>query len=383
MPRLSRTRLQSVKHGYIKHPSRASPSYRRVADNCACAPESGEARISRRGLLASRCCVIDGSRSKLSGIKACAASPSTPLRLPLRQRHRTRPVEDTKTRAFSSSPATAATMSAKLIPSNPADLMVIRNVTPSIATFSVPFLRYGRIKIGGRGTLVKLTSGTLAAFSPVALTEATKAKVAEMGGKVGYIVALDIEHHIFISEWAKEYPGAKIIGPEGLQEKRDKQQKDDTKIGNDKVDVVFTKANKREVRIGDEFDADFDYEYVDGHANLELVFLYRPERVLIEADLMFNLPAVEQYSRVPEADRKGGIADRLFQHVQSTAGDATWMKRFNWYLGSKDRASVNESLKAIAAWDFVTLIPCHGDVLEGNGKEVFNKVFKWHLEAKK
>lgn len=205
-----------------------------------------------------------------------------------------------------------------------------------------------------------------------------------MGGKVGYIVALDFEHHIFISEWAKEYPGAKIIGPEGLQEKRDKQQKDDPKIGSDKFDVVFTKANKRELRIGDEFDADFDYEYVDGHANRELVFLYRPERVLIEADLMFNLPAVEQYSRAPEADRKAaGITNRLFQHAQSTAGDATWMKRFNWYLASKDRASVNESVKRIAAWDFTTLIPCHGDVLEGNGKEVFDKVFKWHLEAKK
>lgn len=31
--------------------------------------------------------------------------------------------------------------------------MVIRNVTPNIVTFSVPFARFGRIKIGGRGTL--------------------------------------------------------------------------------------------------------------------------------------------------------------------------------------------------------------------------------------
>lgn len=31
--------------------------------------------------------------------------------------------------------------------------MVIRNVTPNIATFSVPFSRFGSVKIGGRGTL--------------------------------------------------------------------------------------------------------------------------------------------------------------------------------------------------------------------------------------
>lgn len=44
-------------------------------------------------------------------------------------------------------------MSASLIPANPADLMVIRNVTPNVVTFSVPFARFGRIQIGGRGTL--------------------------------------------------------------------------------------------------------------------------------------------------------------------------------------------------------------------------------------
>jgi hypothetical protein len=44
-------------------------------------------------------------------------------------------------------------MSDKLIPSNPADVMVIRHVTPNIITFSVPFARFGTMKIGGRGTL--------------------------------------------------------------------------------------------------------------------------------------------------------------------------------------------------------------------------------------
>ncbi|KAG6005452.1 hypothetical protein E4U21_007921 [Claviceps maximensis] len=273
-------------------------------------------------------------------------------------------------------------MSASLIPDNPADLMVIRNVTPNVVTFSAPFSRFGRIKIGGRGTLVKLTSGSLAVFSPIALTEESKAKVAELGGQVAYIIALDFEHHIFLSEWAKQYPGAKIIGPDGLLEKRAKQHKD-PKISNDSFAIVFTKTNKRSVKISDEFDADFDYEYVDGHVNKEIVFNYKPDKVLIEADLMFNLPAVEQYSKVPDHQKPGGFADKLFQGAQSTAGDATWMKRFNWYLAAKDRASVNESIKMIDQWDFTTLIPCHGDVIEGNAKDVFRKVFQWHLQGKK
>lgn len=45
-------------------------------------------------------------------------------------------------------------MASKLIPSNPEAVTVIREVVPgTIVTSSAPFLRYGRIKIGGRGTI--------------------------------------------------------------------------------------------------------------------------------------------------------------------------------------------------------------------------------------
>ena len=49
-----------------------------------------------------------------------------------------------------------ATMSGKLIPSNPSDVMVIRDITPNVVTLSVPFSRFGRLHIGGRGTLGRL-----------------------------------------------------------------------------------------------------------------------------------------------------------------------------------------------------------------------------------
>jgi len=273
-------------------------------------------------------------------------------------------------------------MSEKLIPSNPADVMVIRHVTPNVVTFSVPFSRFGTMKIGGRGTLVKMTSGDLAVFSPVALTEEAKAKVAELGGNVAYIVALDFEHHIFLSEWLKAFPTAKLVGPEGLPEKRAKQN--DPKIGSEPFATVFTKDKKSTTRIGDDFDRDFDYEYVDGHANKEIVVNFRPDRTLIEADLFFNLPATEQYSRVPEEQKQaGGFLARHFEGLQDPqGGNNKWMKRFNWFVLAKDRASFNESIRAIAKWDFVNLIPCHGDVLEGNAKEVFQKTFEWHIEGK-
>src|SRR5271154_6399671 len=131
---------------------------------------------------------------------------------------------------------------AKLIPSDPAKVMVIRDITPNIATLSVPFLRFGLLKIGGRATLVKMTNGELAVFSPVALTPEVKSKVSSMG-TLKYIVAPDFEHHIFISPWSKEYPQAEVIGMEGLPEKREA----DPATKGVKFTHVFSASNKHDM----------------------------------------------------------------------------------------------------------------------------------------
>ncbi|KAH6628527.1 hypothetical protein F5144DRAFT_604685 [Chaetomium tenue] len=276
-------------------------------------------------------------------------------------------------------------MSSKLIPPNPDEVMVIRDITPNVVTFSVPFLRFGRIPIGGRGTLIRLTSGALAVFSPVAHTAAAAAKVASLGGDVRYLIATDIEHHIFLSEWAAAYPNAKLIGPEGLPEKRQATE-GDPRIGKEQFAVVVGKGNDgRDARvIGEDFGLDFEMEYFREHPNREVVFWYRPDKVVVQADLVFNLPATEQYSTVPEKERpKLGVLGKVFSSFQTTAGDALGMKRFLWYVASRnDRAGFNESVARMATWDFDTIVPCHGETIVGDGKAVFEKVFAWHLEGK-
>ncbi|RHZ43394.1 uncharacterized protein CDV56_101765 [Aspergillus thermomutatus] len=111
-------------------------------------------------------------------------------------------------------------MSSKLFPGDPSKVMVIRKVTPEITTFSVPFSRFGLLRFGGRGTLVKLRTGSLAIISPVALTPEVQKLITSEGGNVQYIVAPDIEHHLHISTWKRAFPDAKTIAPEGIYEKR-------------------------------------------------------------------------------------------------------------------------------------------------------------------
>jgi len=273
-------------------------------------------------------------------------------------------------------------MTSKLVPANPDEVMVIRDITPNITTLSLPFLRFGHIKIGSRGTIVKLSSGALAVISPVALTASVQAKLTSLGNRVEYIAAPDIEHHLYISAWASAYPNAHIIGPEGLAEKRATASATDKAITNVPFNTIFTAANKSGLKVTEEFDRDFEVEFVDAHTNKELVFYYKPDRTLIQADLLFNLPATEQYSK-SGIDPTTGILTKLFASFQNPRGSAIWQKRAQWYLFSKaDREGFNKSIKRIASWKIDNIVPCHGDVMLGDGEAIFQKVFAWHLQGK-
>ena len=259
--------------------------------------------------------------------------------------------------------------------------MVIRRITPDVIAFSTPFLRFGRIKIGGRGTVVKLQSGNLAVFSPTALTDTVRKELSGFGnGEIKYITALDQEHHIFLEPWHRAFPTATVIGPESLPGLRDKQQY--FKIPHENW-ILFRKAEKGRLSVSEEFDREFDMEFVSGHANQELVFNHKASKTLIEADLMFNLPATEQFSRAA-INAQDGFLTKLFCGINNTKGEAKWQKRLLWYaLSSGDRKGFNESIGRIAKWDFERIVPCHGDVIEKNGKNVYNTVMGWHLAAAK
>ena len=266
--------------------------------------------------------------------------------------------------------------------------MSIRQIQPNLITLSAPFARFGRFKVGGRATIVKLNTGSLAVFSPVALTPEVRSTLTNLGGQVKYLTAMDFEHHIYIGDWAKEFPDAKVLGVEGLPQKREKMEgMKGTIFGH----IYSMKGRPKGQGGGDggiqsvseEFDKEFSVEYVGSHANRELVFLHRPTRTLIEADLMFNLPAHEQYSKAGEpADN--GLFNKLFIALQNTMGPATWQKRFVWHVASSgDRDGFCASVKRIHAWDFDRIIPCHGDVIESGGKGVFERVMEWHLKGGK
>ena len=189
-------------------------------------------------------------------------------------------------------------------------------------------------------------------------------------GPIRYIIAINMEHYLYVQEWKSAYPQALVVGPPGLQEKRftPKNKPNEPSL---KFDIVF--RPNQHASISEEFDADFDSILISSHFNQELVFNFRPTRTLIEGDVWFNLPATEQYSRSTDSASTGFVT-RLATRLHSSKGDSL-TRRLMWYgfCGGKTKKFGGE-VRAVAAWNFDSIIPCHGAVVESGGKQVYKDV---------
>lgn len=52
-----------------------------------------------------------------------------------------------------------------------------------------------------------------------------------------------------------------------------------------------------------------------------------------------------------------------------------------WYIATVDYSLVRRDAKAVAEWEIQRIIPCHGDVIEGGGNEMWQEAYKWFLKG--
>jgi len=235
---------------------------------------------------------------------------------------------------------------------------VIRNVTPAVVTFSTPFKRWGLLPVGGRSTAVKLRSGDVWVLASTPLCDETKSKLNQMG-PVKWLIAANAVHHLYIGDFKKEYPDAKLIGVRPLLNKR-KDLPWDGAYGNDPKDTEYG------------FESEIKACYFTSHVNKDVAFLHTESKSMINADLLFNLPATEQFSKAKTAP--------WFLRSSSFSPWSTFHKRFAWYMIVLNRDVMKREAREVANWDFDRIIPCHGEVVEKDGNAAWKTAFQWYLE---
>ncbi|KAG2035942.1 hypothetical protein BDR03DRAFT_899034 [Suillus americanus] len=228
--------------------------------------------------------------------------------------------------------------------------IVIREVAKDVWIFSRPFARLGIFPMGGRSTAIKLQQGGVWVLASTPLTQDTRNKIDELG-EVKYIIGADAVHHLFLGEFKRAYPNAKLIGVEGaIGNISDKSLQFDGLWGRDPPGTNYG------------FEDEIKHCYFSGFRNKDVAFLHTPSKSLIEADLLLNLPANEQYSK-SSSSAYGNIKPDSWIHraiIKSTTIDAKAMRR---------------DATTVANWDFDQIIPCHGDVIETDGNKMWRALY--------
>jgi hypothetical protein len=231
-----------------------------------------------------------------------------------------------------------------------------KSLAPNLWIVDQPDFNTGVAKIGTRMTIIKLASGGLFLHSPTKLDEETK-QALDAIGEVRAVVAPSRAHHLFVGDYIKTWPGAKLYGPPGLvgdiQDFR-------ARIGarrDLKLDAVLSDEP------ASEWAGEIDQLLFKGATGLnEVVFFHRPSRSVIFTDLVFNVPADFRDARI-------------FYTLVGGRG------RFGPHrlirLSIRDRKAARESVAKILEWDFDRVIVTHGDVLESGGKPKFAAAFSY------
>ncbi len=202
-----------------------------------------------------------------------------------------------------------------------------------------------------RMAVIRLADGELFVWSPVALSEPLRAAVDALG-EVRHLIAPNASHHLFIGEWQRAYPAAKLYAPPGLQQRR-KDLRFDGDLG-DAPDAAWA--------------SDLDQVRVGNLIAPEIVFFHRASRTVLFADLI-------QHFRPDWFTGWRALVARL---DLMAAPEPQVPRKFR--LAFVDRSAARTSLKRILAWPTDKVVMAHADPVQQDGRAFIARSFRWLLD---
>ena len=200
-----------------------------------------------------------------------------------------------------------------------------------------------------RMVVIRLSSGDLLIWSPIAISPELRAELALLGG-VGHLVAPNSLHHLFLGEWREAYPKARLYAPPGLKLKR--------------ADLRF------DAELGDApppaWAPELDQVLVRGNRiTTEVVFFHRPSATILFTDLIQQFP--------PGWFR--GWRSLVARLDLMTASEPSAPRKFR--VAFVDRAAARTALRQILQWPAARVVMAHGPPVEEDGQAFVARAFRW------
>ena len=247
---------------------------------------------------------------------------------------------------------------------------VIKQLNPSITTFSAPFAR-GGAEVGVRMSAIKLANNDLILYNPTPIDPETKAALEKLG-TVRYIVAPSLVHHLFVDPYAAAYPSAKLIGPEGITDKKKPLTFLEIKDASEGSNSSYN------AQIG--WGSEVEFQYFPDFTHKELMLYHRPTKTLFVGDMLWNLPANEAYthvhdkSRAPTNHSQFSAQHALDHHLHP---DGWLAKALQWATNKQTDAMKAGLRKVINEWQPTTIVMQHGDVITTGAHEKLQSTYSW------
>ncbi|ODV92268.1 hypothetical protein CANCADRAFT_147570 [Tortispora caseinolytica NRRL Y-17796] len=252
-------------------------------------------------------------------------------------------------------------------------------LTASMYVVNAPFRRVHRFDIGARTTFLKLNTANgeskLLVYAPMPITSESTDLINFLGnGKLDYLVIPDIEHYLAVDAYLEAYPDAHVIGPEPIA-KRFPSITTNSWIPSS---LAYRKLLPSDIGLTD-LDDELEFVYLPGHVNKEIVMYHKPNKALISADLLFNLPATSQFS-------KSGIAtpsnwySRALNWISSARLDSNLQPWVLSHVFLKVHDGSKKAISIMNAWDIKYIVMCHGEIIQGeSAPKIFSHLFKSFL----
>ena len=202
-----------------------------------------------------------------------------------------------------------------------------------------------------RMAVIRLSGGALFLWSPVALSDELRAAVDALG-EVRYLIAPNSMHHLFLGDWRRAYPGARLFAPPGLRRRR--------------RDIAFD--GDLQDAPAPEWSQDIDQVMVRGNLiTTEVVFFHRKSRTVLFTDL------IQHFSPTWFTGWRAVVA-RL--DLMAASEPQTPRKFRNAFVGCR---AARAAIARILAWPAEKVLMAHAAPIEADGQAFIERTFRWLL----
>jgi hypothetical protein len=199
-----------------------------------------------------------------------------------------------------------------------------------------------------RMAVIRLASGGLLLWSPVAPTNALRAEVERLG-EVCHLVAPNKLHNLFLAPWKALCPEALLHAAPGLRARR--------------CDLAFDAQLSGQVH--PDWAGEIDQIHLRNRIADEVVFFHRESGTVLFTDLLQGLP-------------KGWFTGwrALVARLDGMTGPEPAVPR-KFRLAFSDREALRQGLRAILGWPARQVVMAHGTPVTTDAPAFLARAFGW------